>query len=82
MCPCNASLLDTCVVKILRDRKGTAVRFYNLISNVSESISMSYTAIMMNSLLYIIVLFVPEIISTIVFFVNWLFVSRLMNENA
>ena len=77
-----APLLDTCVGTIAVDKKGTAVGFYNLIINVSGSIGMSYTATMMDSLSYSIVLFVLAIFAAVAFLVYWLFVARLMNENA
>ena len=77
-----APLLDTCVGTIPVDKKGTAVGFYNLIINVSGSIGMSYTAKMMDSLSYSIVLFVLAIFAALAFLVFWLFVARLINENA
>ena len=77
-----APLLDTCVGTIAIDKKGTAVGFYNLIINVSGSIGMSYMATMMDSLSYSIVLFVLAIFAALAFLVYWLFVARLMNENA
>ena len=77
-----APLLDTCVGSIAKEKKGTAVGFYNLIINVSGSIGMSYTATLMDSLSYRSVLFVLSIFAAVAFLVYWLFVSRLKNEDA
>ncbi|WP_096272558.1 MFS transporter [Paucisalibacillus globulus] len=75
-----APMLDSCVRTTPKEKVGTAIGFYNLILNVAASIGIAYTAAMIDSVSYQVVLFVLSIVALFALLMYWI-LGRRLSEN-
>lgn len=75
-----APMLDSCVRTTPKEKVGTAIGFYNLILNVAASIGIAYTAAMIDSVSYQVVLFVLSIVALVALLMYWI-LGRRLSEN-
>lgn len=72
-----APMLDSCVSTIPKEKSGTAIGFYNLVLNIAASIGIAYTASLMDTVSFSIVLTVLSIVAFAALTLYWLLVGRL-----
>lgn len=72
-----APMLDSCVSTIPKEKSGTAIGFYNLILNIAASIGIAYTASLMDTVSFSIVLTVLSLVAFAALALYWLLVGRL-----
>lgn len=71
-----APMLDACISTIPKEKVGTAIGFYNLVLNVAASIGIAYTAAMIDTLSFSVVLVVLAIVAAVSLLLFWLLLGR------
>ncbi|MDR9856388.1 MFS transporter [Paenibacillus sp. VCA1] len=71
-----APLLDTCVSALPSSQSGTVIGFYNLTLNVATSIGITYSAAMIESVSFKMILSVLAVITVAALLIYWLLIGR------